>query len=255
MSAQTGMLAVIPARGGSKGLPGKNVRPFAGLPLIAHAILLAKSCPEVTRTIVSTDSEEIAQTAQRYGGEVPFLRPSHLAKDDTPLWDVLRHALESVESQAGRQFEFLLLLDPTTPCRLPEQVAEAYRRLLTSCSADGIVGVSRPDFNPVWHSVVDQGGWMTDLIPNGGNYARRQDAPLVYRINGTLYIWRTEFVRRSAAGWRNHGKHLMYEVPDFAAISIDTLEEFERAELFVTSGRFPLPWLQKEIKACAPSRS
>ncbi|TAJ10874.1 MAG: acylneuraminate cytidylyltransferase family protein [Nitrospirae bacterium] len=243
MNASAGMLAVIPARGGSKGLPGKNIRPFAGLPLIAHSVLLAKACPEIARAIISTDAEEIAAVAQRHGGEVPFLRPAELARDDTPLWDVIRHALATVESREGLRYDYLVLLDPTTPCRLPEQIAEAYRRLEANPSADGIVGVSKPDFNPVWHSVVEREGWMTDLIPNGGNYARRQDAPTVCRINGTLYIWRAEFVRRSEAGWRNHGRHLMYEVADFAAISIDTLEEFERAELFVTSGRFPLPWL------------
>lgn len=102
MSAAEPVLAVIPARGGSKGLPGKNIRPFAGLPLIAHSILLAKMCPEIDRCVVSTDSEEIAQVARRFEAEVPFLRPGELARDGTPMWPVLRHALEAVETAVGQ---------------------------------------------------------------------------------------------------------------------------------------------------------
>src|SRR2546428_122399 len=91
------LLAVIPARGGSKGLSGKNIRPFAGLPLIAHSILFAKMCREITRLIVSTDDETIAAVAREYGADVPFMRPANLAQDDTPLWPVLRHALSAAE--------------------------------------------------------------------------------------------------------------------------------------------------------------
>src|SRR3989338_1333883 len=91
------ILAVIPARGGSKGLPGKNIRSFAGLPLIAHSILFARMCPEIERTIVSTDSAGIRDVALRYDADIPFLRPAPLAQDDTPMWPVLRHALAETE--------------------------------------------------------------------------------------------------------------------------------------------------------------
>src|SRR3989304_4564407 len=89
------LLAVIPARGGSKGLPGKNIRPLAGIPLIAHSILLARLCPEIDRLAVSTDSPEIAAVAKQYGADVPFMRPAELARDDSPSWPVVRHALEA----------------------------------------------------------------------------------------------------------------------------------------------------------------
>jgi CMP-N,N'-diacetyllegionaminic acid synthase len=246
------VLAVIPARGGSKGLPGKNIRPFAGLPLIAHSILFAKSCPEISRTIVSTDTAAIQQAAEKYGASVPFLRPRNLAQDDTPLWPVLRHALENIETIEEASFDYVMLLDPTTPCRLPRYAAEALARLREKSDADGIIAVSKPDFNPIWHSVTSSDGWMTDLIPEAARYNRRQDAPDVYRINGALYIWRADFIRRQADGWRSQGKHLLYEVPDFASISIDTEDEFKRAELFVTSGLFPLPWLKEKEISCAP---
>src|SRR5579883_3348190 len=189
MRTKTGLLAVIPARGGSKGLPGKNIWPFAGFPLIAHSIFLAKACPQIDRCIVSTDTTEVAEVARRYGAEVPFMRPPELAQDETPLWSVIRHAVEFFESEQSLRYEYVLLLDPTTPCRSPENIAEAFQRLQATPSADGIIGVSRPDFNPIWHCVVERDGWMHDLIPDGGKYQQRQDVPVVYRINGSLYIW------------------------------------------------------------------
>ena len=242
MDTSTGIIAVIPARGGSKGLPGKNIRPFCGLPLIAHSILLAKSCSEVVRTVVSTDAPEIAAVAKEYGAEVPFLRPPELSKDTTPLWPVLQHALKEVEKN-GETYKWLLLLDPTTPCRQPLYVYECFQRMMVSPDADGIVGVSKPDFNPIWHSVVEKDGYMEDLFPEGSAIARRQDAPVIYRINGSIYLWRAEFVREKRDDWRKNSHTMVYETPDFASISIDTLEEFNRAELWVKNGLFELPWL------------
>jgi N-acylneuraminate cytidylyltransferase len=246
------MLAVIPARGGSKGLPGKNIRPLAGLPLIAHSIALARMCPDVRRVIVSTDSSAIAAVAEEHGAEVPFLRPPDLARDDTPMWPVVVHALAGVEAAGGDRHEYLLLLDPTSPGRLPEHVAGAFNRLASVPAADGIIGVSRPEFNPVWHCVVERDGWMSDLIPGAAAYARRQDVPPVFRINATLYIWRADFVRR-AREWRAEGRHLVYEVPEINAIHIDDADEFERAELAITRGLVRLPWLQAGLKAAGPT--
>jgi len=244
------LLAVIPARGGSKGLPGKNVRPFLGRPLIAWSIEYARQCPEITRAIVSTDSEEIAGVAKHWGGDVPFLRPPRLAADHTPLWDVLRHALSSCEGEEGRAYDEVLLLDPTSPAREPSDVAQAAVKLRARPEAHGIVGVSRPDFNPVWHSVVEREGWMQDLVEASERITRRQDAPVVYRINGALYLWRASFVRTHSE-WRGAGKHLLHELPERRAMSIDTLEEFERAELLMRHGFISLSWLSTTEAGCA----
>lgn len=252
MSTGMALLAVIPARGGSKGLPGKNIRPFAGLPLIAHSILFAKRCHQITRLIVSTDSPEIASVASHYGADVPFMRPPELAQDGTSLWAVLRHALDAVERQNVEEYEFVLLLDPTSPAREPGDIEGAMDRLYREPSADGIVGVSRPDFNPIWHCVVERDGWMTYLIKEGMQYERRQDVPVVYRINGSLYIWRTAFLRKHLTGWQANGRHLIYEIPELRAMSIDEIHEFERAELLVKSGLIRFPWLDKsESRSCA----
>lgn len=237
------LLAVIPARAGSKGLPGKNIRQFVGLPLIAHSVLFAKLCPEVDRVVVSTDSPEIAKVAETYGADVPFQRPSKLAQDDSPLWPALRHALQMVERSEGKPYEFLVLLDPTSPARLPEDLAGAFQRLKDTPRADGIIGVSRPDFNPIWHCVIERDGWMADLIEDGSRYNRRQDVPSVYRIHGSLYMWRSEFVRREETEWRKHGHYLLYETPDIRSMSIDDARQFEQGEVLVQSGLIRFPWL------------
>lgn len=239
------LLAVVPARGGSSGLPGKNIRPFAGLPLIAHSLRCAALTPEITRTVVSTDSPEIAAVARAHGGDAPFLRPSELAKSDTPMWPVLRHALAEVEKAEGSRYDYLVLLDPTSPTRTPDEIGRAFKLLAEDRDAVGIVSVHMPSYSPIWHTVVEKDGAMADFL-DGGRFSRRQDAPRVLVINGLLYIWRTDFVRRSESGWRGHGRHLMLETPALRACSIDTLEEFAAMEALVKASLVPLPWL-KEI--------
>lgn len=224
-------------------MPGKNIRPFVGLPLLAHSILFARLCPEIDRCIVSTDSPEIAEIARSHGADVPFMRPAALAQDDTPMEPVVRHALFTLENLEGVEYEYILLLEPTSPIRLPDDIANAYRRLRATPAADGIVSVSQPEFNPIWVCVVERAGWMTNLLEEGANYSRRQDVPTVYRINSTLYIWRADFVRRQELGWQRQGRHLIYEIPETRSFSIDTIYEFERAELLVKGGLVTLPWL------------
>lgn len=247
------ILGVIPARGGSKGLPGKNIRPLMGLPLIAHSIRLARMCPQITRTVVSTDSEEIASVARAHGGDTPFLRPAELALADTPMWPVLKHTLTEIERLEGQPYDFLMLLDPTSPTRLPEDVEAAIKRLIAS-DADGIISVSKPEFNPVWHTVVEKDGLMADWLTDAANITRRQDAPEIYRINGLLYVWRTGFVR-SAEAWRGAGRHLMLEVPDERAVSIDDLAQFRKAEALARGGILPMPWLETQVPEQRKRRS
>jgi N-acylneuraminate cytidylyltransferase len=226
-------------------LPGKNIRPFAGLPLIGHSIKFSKLCPEITRCIVSTESPEIAEIGRSLGGDVPFMRPTELAQDETPMLPVLTHSLKFAEEQDGQQYDLLILLDPTSPAREPVDVSGAMRRLLENSEADGIIGVSQPEFNPISHCVVEEKGWMTDLIDGGSRFTRRQDEPPVYWINGALYIWRTGFLRNESDSWRNTDKLLVYEMPQHRAMSIDSELEFQRAELMVKHGMITFPWLKE----------
>jgi N-acylneuraminate cytidylyltransferase len=237
------ILAVIPARGGSKGLPGKNIRPLAGLPLIAHSIRCARLCPEIARTIVSTDSPEIAEVARIHSGDVPFLRPAELARDDTAMTPVLQHALRAAEDLDGRRYGSLLLLDPTSPGRLPEDVARAVDLLERHPEADAVAGVSVPEFNPIWHCVREEAGYMTPLFPEGRAFERRQDLPRVYRINATLYLWRRDYLLSLRGSWLE-GKNLLLEVPEARSIHIDDADEFAKADLLIRHGFVKFPWLE-----------
>ncbi|HEY5947974.1 MAG TPA: acylneuraminate cytidylyltransferase family protein [Kofleriaceae bacterium] len=237
------ILAVIPARGGSKGLPGKNVRPLAGLPLIAHSLRLAAMCPEIARTIVSTDDDAIAEVVRAHGGDVPFMRPAELAQDDTPMTPVLTHALREIERAEGRTYGSLLLLDPTSPGRLPEDVTRAVALLDGDASAEGVIACSRPTFNPFWVGVVERDGYLAPAFA-GAEYARRQDVPTFLRINGALYLWRRDFIDRGAS-WRDV-PHLALEIPEARAFSIDDLYEFQVAEQLIAAGLVELPWLARK---------
>jgi N-acylneuraminate cytidylyltransferase len=240
------VLAVIPARGGSKGLPGKNIRPLAGLPLLAHSIRAAALTPEVTRCVVTTDSADIADIARAHGGDVPFLRPAELAADDTPMAPVVRHALECVETEEGRPYDALLLLDPTSPARVPAQLAEAARRLAATPALDGVVSVSEPTFNPVWVGVRpddERGGALSRYFPAGTGITRRQDVARFLRINGNFYLWRADFVRRLETSWFDEGTHAGLEIPEAQAFSIDDDYEFRLIEALVGAGLITLPWL------------
>ncbi len=237
------MLAVIPARGGSKGLPHKNLREFAGVPLIVHSIRLAKMCPQITRTIVSTDDEAIAKVAIQHGAEVPFLRPPELAQDDTPMLPVLQHALRGCEGRSGQVYKSLLLLDPTSPGRLPEDVKGACELLQSDPKAIGVIGVSEPHFNPRWVCVEENEGYARMAFPGDKLYTRRQDVPPVYRINGTLYLWKREYILSADKLAFGNGSHKLWKIPEERAIHIDELRDFQMGELAVKSGLVKFPWL------------
>jgi N-acylneuraminate cytidylyltransferase len=235
-------LAVIPARGGSKGLPGKNIRDLAGLPLIVHSLRCAERVPRLARTIVSTDSEEIADVVRAAGGDVPFMRPPELATDVTPTIPVLVHALDAIERAEGRTFETLLLLEPTSPGRIPDDIERALAILDEDPDADGVVACSQPAFNPFYVGVVERDGYLTPAF-EGHARARRQDVQPFHRINGAVFLWRTSFIRRAPAEWVKAGRHRMLEIPEQRAFSIVDAQELALADLMLRNGLVELPWL------------
>jgi N-acylneuraminate cytidylyltransferase len=237
------VLAIVPARGGSKGLPGKNLRPLAGLPLIGHSLRAAALLPSVTRCIVSTDSAEIASVARSLGGDVPFLRPAELAADDTPMAPVLRHALGVVEAQDG-PYEYVVLLDPTSPAREPAEIESALSLLAVRPEWDGVVSVSAPTFHPLWVGVrPGPDGSIERYFADGTGVTRRQELDRYLRINGNFYVWRAAFVRRMDTSWLDEGVHGMVEIPESRAFAIDYLYEFQVLEALVAQGVVTLPWL------------
>lgn len=246
------VLGIVPARGGSKGLPGKNIRPLAGLPLVVHSLRAAAMMRTLTRCIVSTDDEEIASVARAYGGDVPWLRPAELAVDTTPMAPVLRHALAAVEAEEGEAYDAVVLLDPTSPARVPSEIDDAVEQLLSSPGLDGVISVSQPTFNPVWVGVrpsEEDPAVLERYFPEGAGVTRRQDVARYLRINGTFYVWRAEFVRRLEGSWFDEGRHGMVEIPEQRAFAIDYLDEFEDLEAAVARGRVVLPWLDEDATA------
>lgn len=242
MSPQPNILAVIPARGGSKGLPGKNIRPLLGNPLIAYSIALAKQLGPHVRCIVSTDDPAIADIARRYGASVPFMRPAHLATDTAPTSGVIRHALEEAEKLDGVSYDAVLLLEPTSPTRAIESIEAAIDELMKSPGLDGVIAVSEPFFNPTWVGVrPTPDGTLQRYFEDGHGVVRRQDTERYLRINGNFYVWRAAFVRRLVSSWFDEGIHGSIEIPENHAFSIDEEPEFHLIEAVVGAGLAPLP--------------
>ena len=176
------VLAIIPARGGSKGVPRKNIREVAGKPLIAWTILEARKSMYIDRIIVSTDDQEISDVAQQWGCEIPFMRPEHLAQDNTPGIEPVIHAIESLPG-----YDYVVLLQPTSPLRTIEDI-DGCIELCASKVACSCVSVTEPDKNPYWMFTIDVHGKMQPLLEGKTLISRRQDLPAVYALNGAVYV-------------------------------------------------------------------
>ena len=237
------ILCIIPARAGSKGLPGKNIRELAGLPLIVHSLECAKLCPSISRTVVSTDGVEIAELVKRHGGEVPFLRPESLAADSSATLPVLQHSLEFIENEEGTPYDFVVLFEPTGPTRLPEDIQKAVTLIESSAEIDAVVTVSEPHFSPYWHFTEDQDGFGKLLFEKERVYTRRQDLPKTYFINGLVYVFRRNFLK-TTKDW-TQGRIRLLPTPTERVVNIDTLQEFKIAEVLLESGLINLPWLSR----------
>ncbi len=186
------ILGIILARKGSKALPRKNIKPLAGKPLIAYTIEAALNSRYLDRVIVSTEDETIAGVSRRWGAEVPFLRPSRLAQDDTPALRVLQHALRWLQSNENYVPEAVVTLQPTSPLRHSRHIDRAVR-LFRRTGADSIVGVCRAEHSPYWMMRLERGRVFPFTRSRFQN-ARRQDLPAVYRPNGAVYLTRYRVV-------------------------------------------------------------
>lgn len=181
MIANKKVLAIIPARGGSKGVPRKNIRDVAGKPLIAWTIEEAQKSRYIDRIVVSTEDREIADVVRLLGGEVPFMRPSELAQDDTPGITPVIHMLTTLQPA----YDLVVLLQPTSPLRTFEDIDGAID-LLVNQKARACVSVAEPDKSPYWMYSVDGAGYLVPLLKS--DYACRQDIPPVYALNGAVYV-------------------------------------------------------------------
>lgn len=215
------VLAVIPARGGSKRIPRKNVKPVGGKPLIAHAIADAESAETVDRAIVSTDDETIAETARDHGGTVPFMRPAALAGDESPTGPVLTHALDWFEKR-GESFDVVCCLQPTSPLRRAEDVDRALRKL-DATDAQSVVSISPYHDPPQWAVREDDQGFLEEVFDPpvlwGENDVRSQDLPTLRHPNGAV-------LAASVRVWQTHESFYTpatvgYEMPPERSFDVD----------------------------------
>jgi N-acylneuraminate cytidylyltransferase len=221
-------IAFIFARGGSKGLPGKNIRSFAGKPLIAWAIEYALAVSRIRRVIVSTDSKEIAEIAVKYGAEVPFLRPENLAQDDTPEWLVWRHALEYVRNDEGRLPDAMVSVPTTAPLRQVIDIENCLDEFQKG-DTDVVITVTEAHRNPYFNMVkMDSDGSIELVIPSINGINRRQDAPAVFDMTTIAYVANPTFVLTYETIF--DGRVKAVRVPIERSIDIDSLMDFEIAE-------------------------
>lgn len=221
-------VAFIFARGGSKGLPGKNIRMLGDKPLIAWSIVHALAVKRIDRVIVSTDSEEIATVARQYGAEVPFIRPAELARDNSPEWLAWRHALNYLRETDGILPDVMVSVPTTAPLRLPLDIENCLDKYEEG-NADMVITVTDANRSPYFNMVkANADGTVGLVIPPQSEITRRQDAPMVYDMATVAYVVRPAFVLTHNATFE--GRVQMVHVPRERAVDIDTLIDFQIAE-------------------------
>ena len=229
------VVALICARAGSKGLPGKNIRPLAGKPLIAWAIAQALAVKRVRRVIVSTDSDEIAHEARLAGAEVPFLRPSELAQDKSPEWLVWRHALEYLKNEEGGYPDALLVVSVTAPLRAVEDLDRCLDEFENG-GADMVISVSDAHRSPYFNMVkLQPDGFAGLVIAPDSALHRRQDAPVVYDMTTVGYVANPGFVMERNGIFEGRVRQVL--VPAERALDIDTLLDFKIAECLMVGSK------------------
>lgn len=225
------VLGIIPARGGSKGVPRKNIKLLCGKPLLAYTIEGALKAKLLTRTILSTDDTEIARVGQDLGVDLPFMRPAELAADDTPTFPLILHAVETLEAR-GETYDAVCLLQPTNPLRTGADI-DACIELLETSGADSVISVLPVPhaYNPNWVYLQQPDGRLA--LSNGAAepISRRQDLPPAFHRDGSVYVARRSVI---TAGGNLYGKCIRGCVLDAArSINIDTEDDWEAAESLI----------------------
>lgn len=233
------VFGIVPARSGSKGVQGKNVRPLGGHPLIAWSIVAGQACPNISRVIVSTDSEEIAEIARSYGAEVPFLRPAELSGDRSPDRDFIIHALDWFRYHEGSEPDYLVHLRPTTPLRDPNLMAEAISKIEKTSDATALRSAHALAESP--HKMLQvEGDYLTGFFPEDPRpeyyNLPRQNFPTAYQPDGYIDILKTSFVR---GGTSLHGTRMLACVTPFT-VEVDRPEDFEHLEFILQREGSPL---------------
>ena len=220
------IIAIIPARSGSKGLPDKNIRILNGKPLIAYSIDQAHEAGIFDEVFLSTDSQEYANIAVQYGANVPFLRSDKLATDTASTWDCIKEALEQYYT-IGKKFDIFVLLQPTSPLRTAQNIVAAIETMMLN-NADAVVSVCEAGHSPLWYNTLPDNRSLNGFLRQEILTKNRQELPTFYRINGAVYVVRTEYFLRSQNIYDCNS--FAFIMPRENSVDIDTLFDFSIAE-------------------------
>jgi len=227
----TRVLGLIPARGGSKGVPRKAVRPLAGKPLIGWTIEAALASEGLERVAVTSEDAEIIEVATAFGADVPFVRPAELAADDSPGMDSVIHALRWLEREEGYAPQWVMLLQPTSPLRTSGDI-DAVVRLAIERGGDSVVSVTEAADHPWWTKRLDEQGRLHDFVDRTGGAVRRQELPAAYALNGAIYLALREQLLRQRSWYSERTS--AYVMPPERSLDIDTPWDFQLADLVLS---------------------
>lgn len=237
MNQRRRALGIIPARGGSVGVPRKNLREVAGMPLVAHAVRAALSSALLSRTIVNTDSDEIAQVARKYGAEIPFMRPPELGLSTTKMFDVLIHAVETLESESEEEYEDVVILQPTSPFRRANDIDNCLR-VLWSTSADSVITVYRhPQVHPRLMYTLGPDGTASPIWEGEDRMPQRQDLAPVFIRTGLVYAFKRRLLQ---LGGDIYGRRTVaVEIPYDRSFNIDDPVDLTICRAFADRDHLP----------------
>lgn len=218
------ILAIIPARGGSKGLPGKNIKPLLGKPLIAWTIEHAKKSKHIDKLIVSTDDEKIAEISKKYGAEVPFLRPSSLAKDDSPISNAIIHVINWFEKK-GEYFDIIILLEPTSPIRKDDDIDNAIELFIKNIKkADSLVSLGEVQLEKPHILRKIEKGFVTLFIKKNNKFYQRQQLPKTYFPYGVIYLSKIDAFKKHKTFYQK--RTIPYLIERWQNYEIDDIYDF-----------------------------
>lgn len=236
------VLFLIAARGGSKGVPRKNIKQLGNMPLIAYTIIAARKCSVDKRVIVSTEDVEIAEVSKRYGAEIPFMRPSELASDTASSVDVVKHAAEWINRNDKYSYDYICLLQPSAPFITYQDLNESLR-MIDDKGADTLLGVKEVKTNKVFIHSLDEQGKLSHFYQSIQKLqnVRRQEQPVQYTMNGAVYIARWDYFMKNATFHSINS--LPYVMPEERSVDIDTIFDYNMAAYMIEKKIISIgPW-------------
>lgn len=230
------VIAIIPARGGSKGLPGKNIKELCGKPLIAWSIEAGLASQYIDEVMVTTDSEEIAQIARDFGAAVPFIRPAELASDTATTFDTVKHVIDHYQKEENKSFDYVVLLEPTSPLRDNNDIDGSIEQLLSTQNALAIVGICKTESqNPAFLVKKDSSGYLVGYENKDMKAVRRQDIKDIFFFEGSVYVSQVDALLNKKTFYHDHT--IGYEFPKWKSLEVDDIDDFIMIEALLNYKR------------------